>query len=333
MGSTDADLPVLGRSKEDEPKANTFVIPPYIIAEAMSSLHGSLDIRWSGPITPSEMKFVEQYVQARYPEYYGGEIGKDYGWQEGGETPEDGRGSTSTQLERRTAPGFGGSREYSPSFGNAPSELRKTQLEESSRLKEMLTKRAYLPDISISVPEMHARNRVLKYCGVTDDDYLVVFATAVQEAMRMVGEGYPFLRYNCYMSAFEEKIDAIKEYAVHKDAKFIPAPAGWLDLRVAGSQLSQHFRRKSKYIPKGLFAYPLEINGTRNSLHWVSEAQRSLWHVLLDCSDLVLGENNLILNLHKPDFVICSLFKVPNQPNKITCLMVRRNSFFITAPE
>lgn len=336
MGSNDNDLPVIGRSKEDEPKANTFVIPPYIIAEAMSSLHGSLDIRWSGPITPSEMKYVEQYVQARYPEYYGGAIGKDnlpdfLLWKEDGEASEVGGGGSSTPRERRASPGFGGNRDYSPSFGNAPSELRKTQLNEPSRLQEMLTKRALKPDTSISVPEMHARNRVLKLCSVTNDDYLVVFAKEVQEALRMVGEGYPFFKSNCYMSVLDEKMDAIKEYAVHKEAKFIQAPASWLDLHIAGSQLSQHFRRKSKYTPKGLFAYPLEMNGTRNSLHWVSEAQRSLWHVLLDCSDLVLGDNNLILNLHKPDFVLCSTYKVPNQPAQVTCLLVRRNSFYITA--
>lgn len=340
MGSNDADLPIKGRSKEDEPKANTFIIPPYIIAEAMSSLHGSLDIRWSGPITPSEMRYVEQYVQARYPEYYSGAIGKDnlpvgYTiWKEDGGTSEDGRVNSTSLQERRTSPSFGpGNRDNSPSFGNASSELRKTQLEETSRLQEMLMKRAHMPDTSISVPEMHARNRVLKYCGVTDDDYIVVFATTIKEAMRMVGESYPFLRYNCYMSVFEEETDGIKDYAVHKDAKFIQAPASWLDLRIAGSQLSQHFRRKSKHTPKGLFAYPVEINGTRNSLHWVSEAQRNLWHVLLDCSDLVLGDDKLILNLHKPDFVLCSLYKVPSQPTKITCLLVRRNSFFITTPK
>ncbi|MCO5547597.1 hypothetical protein L7F22_001048 [Adiantum nelumboides] len=335
MGSNDNALPVLGRSKEDEPKANTFVIPPYIIAEAMSSLHGSLDLRWSGPITPSEMLYVEQYVQARYPEYYGGAIGKDnlpdfLLWK--GETSQVGRSGSSTPRDRRASPGFGGNRDYSPSFGNTPSELRKTQLNEPSRLRELLTKRALLPDTSISVPEMAARNRVLKFCGVSDDDYLVVFATSVQEAMRMVGEAYPFFKSNCYMSALEEKMDAIKEYAVHNEAKFIQAPASWLDLRIAGSQLSQHFRRKSKYTSKGLFAYPLEMNGARNTLHWVSEAQRGLWHVLLDCSDLVLGDNSLILNLHKPDFVLCSTYKFPNQPIKVTCLLVRRNSFFISPP-
>ncbi|KAG0487419.1 hypothetical protein HPP92_009514 [Vanilla planifolia] len=34
----------------------------------MSTLHG-LDLRWSGPITPAERQYVEQYVLAKYPQY------------------------------------------------------------------------------------------------------------------------------------------------------------------------------------------------------------------------------------------------------------------------
>ncbi|GFY99971.1 hypothetical protein Acr_13g0013710 [Actinidia rufa] len=48
-------------------KAHT-VIPAHVIAEAISTLHG-LDLRWSGPITPTEMQYVQQYVFAKYPEY------------------------------------------------------------------------------------------------------------------------------------------------------------------------------------------------------------------------------------------------------------------------
>ena len=44
------------------------MIPAHIVAEAISTLH-SLDLRWSGPITPTEMQYVEQYIIANYPEY------------------------------------------------------------------------------------------------------------------------------------------------------------------------------------------------------------------------------------------------------------------------
>ncbi|XP_048427678.1 uncharacterized protein LOC125471400 [Pyrus x bretschneideri] len=51
-------------------KANT-MFPAHLIAEAISSLRG-LDLRWSGPITPSEMLYVQQYIFTKYPEYCNG---------------------------------------------------------------------------------------------------------------------------------------------------------------------------------------------------------------------------------------------------------------------
>ncbi|KAM1084691.1 hypothetical protein ACFX2I_022866 [Malus domestica] len=52
-------------------KAHT-MIPAHIVAEAISTLHGDgLELRWSGPITPTEREYVEQYVLAKYPQYAG----------------------------------------------------------------------------------------------------------------------------------------------------------------------------------------------------------------------------------------------------------------------
>lgn len=55
---------------------NHSVIPAQLVAEAISTLHG-LDLRWSGPITPSEMQYVQQYVFARYPQYCNGLVEED----------------------------------------------------------------------------------------------------------------------------------------------------------------------------------------------------------------------------------------------------------------
>eukprot|EP00249_Psilotum_nudum_P017757 c26475_g1_i3 orf=349-1365(-) len=336
MNSNGVEVPVRRGSKEEQLEARTFIIPPDIIAEAMSSLRG-LDLRWSGPITPTEMRYVEQYVQARYPEYYRniiGGIGEKYlpmGFalaKEDQENSEDGSCSGSgSQGEdfRRRSPGFGPA-----CFGNSLSELKKTRLEETSKLLELLAKRASLQDDSLSIPEMHARNRVLKHCGTSDEDYIVVFTNGPKEALHLVGESYPFFRYTYYMTVLEEEMDCIRKFAAHKEAKVIAAPSSWLDLRIAGSQLSQYFRRKSKHSPKGLFAYPGDIGGTRNSLHWVSEAQRNYWHVLLDSTELLLGEDQLNLTMHKPDFVLCTLPKAAGSATKITSLLVRRSSFEIS---
>jgi hypothetical protein len=153
-----------------------------------------------------------------------------------------------------------------------------------------------------------------------------------------VGESYPFFRSSYYMSILEEEGDCIRAFAAYKEAKVIAAPESWLDLRIKGSQLSQYFRRKSKHSPKGLFAYPAASSSSqqlqaaaRYSLHWVSEAHRNAWHVLLDATALTVGEDRLPLSLHRPEFVLCTLRDTTRaqqpQPARVTCLLVRRRSF------
>ncbi|CAM0150311.1 unnamed protein product [Urochloa decumbens] len=317
-------------------------IPPHIIAEAISTLHG-LDLRWSGPITPSERQYVEQYVLAMYPQYSHGLIDDDaardkddlyaayYG---GGGTasPEAAAGS-----ERRRSSPVG-----SPS--SRPDAVDTVRLE-PSRLLDMLTKKSSFPGSFISIPEIQARNRVLHHCGLTDEEYLVLFAPTPRDAMMLVGESYPFFRSSYYMSILEEEVDCVRAFAAYKEAKVIAAPESWLDLRIKGSQLSQYFRRKSKNAPKGLFAYPAVSSSSsggggkqqpaRYSLHWVSEAHRNAWHVLLDATALAVGEDRLPLSLHRPDFVLCTLADTAavraqqqQQPAaRVTCLLVRRRSF------
>ncbi|XAR50332.1 Molybdenum cofactor sulfurtransferase [Bertholletia excelsa] len=305
-------------------KAHT-VIPAHIVAEAISTLHG-LDLRWSGPITPTEMQYVEQYVLAKYPEYSNALV-------EGGEKtdlynlcikedpsdplPLDNKGKSRQSSLREPGP---------PSFGSNLPDLNKIQLE-PSRLLDILTKKSSFPGSFISIPEIQARNKVLKHCGLPDDEYLVLFTPSYKDAMMLVGESYPFFRGNFYMSIIGEEADYIREFASYKESKVIPAPETWLDLRIKGSQLSQYFRKKCKHNPKGLFSYPAEVNGTRYSMHWVSEAHRNSWHVLLDATGFVVGEDPLNLALHRPDFVFCSIENVRANPSKITCLLVRRKSF------
>ncbi|KAJ7557103.1 hypothetical protein O6H91_05G111500 [Diphasiastrum complanatum] len=289
------------------------------------------------------MRYVEQYVKARYPEYLGGSPGLEDNAvttnlpslreeQEFFDDPGTGKFVHSEEAKKRV--NFSGSgysnRDLSGCFGNSSSALKKIQLE-PSRLLDIFTRKSTNSDSSISIPEIHARNRVLKHCGVSEEDYLVVFTTGMREAMMLVGESYPFFRYNYYMTVLNDEMDLIKEFASYKEAKVISAPESWLDLRIAGSQLSQHFRKKGKHSPKGLFGYPADIRGTRTSLHWASEGQRNCWHVLLDASGLVLCEDQLNLTLHKPDYVICTLSKVVGHPTSVTCLLVRRSSFKASA--
>ncbi|CAM8925024.1 unnamed protein product [Rhodiola kirilowii] len=318
-----------GRSSSMVIKKAHTVIPAHIIAEAISTLHG-LDLRWSGPITPMEMQYVEQYVFAKYPQYSNGII------EEGAKTGTsrlwvNEESSEPLQNDKRRSPRSNlGSSYAAISMGSNHPDLDKTQLE-PSRLLDILTKKSSFPGSFISIPEIQARNKVLKHCGLQDEEYLVLFVPTYKHAMMLVGESYPFFRGNCYMTVIPQE-DYIKEFATYKETKVIVAPETWLDLRIKGSQLSQYFRRKCKNSPKGLFSYAADVNGTRYSMHWVSEAHRNSWHVLLDATALVVGEDRLNLALHRPDFVLCSLNDTLPQPTRITCLLVRKKSFDTTPP-
>lgn len=312
-------------------------IPPHIVAEAISTLHG-LDLRWSGPITPSERLYVEQYVMAKYPQYSHGLIEEEC-------CDKDDLYSTYYSSGSMTSPeGGSGDRRRSSPTGSPPSarpDIDMVRLE-PSRLLDILTKKSSFTGSFISIPEIQARNRVLRHCGLTEDEYLVLFAATPKDAMMLVGESYPFFRSNYYMSILGEDRDCIRAFAAYKEAKIIAAPESWLDLRIKGSQLSQYFRRKSKLAPKGLFAYPAvaaaDSDGVaspppRYSLHWVSEAHRNAWHVLVDATALVVGEDRLPLSLHRPDLVLCTLDDTHSQqPSaRVTCLLVRRRSFDTSA--
>lgn len=161
-------------------------IPAHIIAEAISTLHG-LDLRWSGPITPSERQYVEQYVLAMYPQYSHGLI-------EDGSCDKDDLYSTyySNGGSTASSPEAGSERRRSSPVGSPSSSAARPDMVdmvrlEPSRLLDMLTKKSSFPGSFISIPEIQARNRVLRHCGLTDDEYLVLFAPTPRDAMMLVG--------------------------------------------------------------------------------------------------------------------------------------------------
>ncbi|KAB2626144.1 hypothetical protein D8674_017804 [Pyrus ussuriensis x Pyrus communis] len=120
-------------------KAHT-MIPARIVAEAISTLHGDgLELRWSGPITPTEREF---------------DLSRICVIKESPETmPDNKRKSPRGSLKspRESCMQFAGS--------NLP-DLDRTQLE-PSRLLDILTKKCSFPGSFISIPEIQADAMVL----------------------------------------------------------------------------------------------------------------------------------------------------------------------------
>ncbi|CAI5469529.1 unnamed protein product [Closterium sp. Yama58-4] len=287
-------------------------IPPHIVAEAMAALRGNkgepaLDVRWSAPISENEMRYVEDYVKARYPAIFTECIvGLGFpmpcvleepdggGYRGGGLSPMAELLAMDDEGDAEGEGGYVGMGGPGAVFGRSNST---DILVESRDVLDL--------SMSVSVTELHARRRILQQCGVENEEYHIVFTPSVQEAMVLVAEAYPFHRHNVFLTALDQSDDSISMFATHKDSKVIQAPLSWLDLQKPGSQLSTNFRRKSKANPKGLFAYPMCANGQTFSLHWVSEAQRTCWHVLLDVTAIELDSGVFNLTSHKPDYVLC----------------------------
>ncbi|TYI94064.1 hypothetical protein E1A91_D02G177200v1 [Gossypium mustelinum] len=309
------------------------VIPAHLVAEAISTLQG-LDLRWSGPITPTEMQYVEQYVFAKYPQYCNGLVEDGLKMIDVDSlSNSDESFETVVTDNKQKSPRIVGNREsFSSSSTSGMADIDNTQLE-ASRLLDILTRKTSFLGNFVSIPEIQAQNRALKHCGLSEDEYLVLFMPNYKDAMMLIGESYPFFKGNYYLTIIAEESDYIREFASQRESKVISAPETWLDLRIKGSQLSQNFRRKCKHSPKGLFAYPADVNGTtRLSMHWISEAHRNSWHVLLDATTLVFSEGQrLPLALHRPDFVLCTVDNTHAHPSKITCLLVRKRSFDTTS--
>ncbi|KAM1745097.1 hypothetical protein ACFX11_011897 [Malus domestica] len=126
------------------------MFPAHLIAEAISSLRG-LNLRWSGPITPSEMLYVQQYIFAKYPEYCNGlveDVEKLYIDnllinEESSETP---------PYDKLKLPKSVTAKELSP-FSNTHSDLDRTKME-PSRLLDILTKKSSFQGNFVSIPEV-----------------------------------------------------------------------------------------------------------------------------------------------------------------------------------
>ncbi|KAF3944484.1 hypothetical protein CMV_029052 [Castanea mollissima] len=177
-------------------KATHSMIPAHLVAGAISTLHG-LDLRWSGPITPTEMEYVKQYVFVKYQQYCNGLV-------EEGHNKFDLDNLSIKEESTDTLPDD--KRKSPKNTSSNLSDLDKAQLE-PSRLLEILTKKSSFQGSFISIPEIQAMNRALKHCGLSEKDYLVLFMPNYKDAMMMIGESYPFFGGNFYLTIISEEFD------------------------------------------------------------------------------------------------------------------------------
>ena len=110
------------------------------------------------------MEYVKQYVFAKYPQYCNGLV-------EEGLNKFDLDNLSIKEESSETLPDD--KRKSPKNISSNLSDLHKTQLE-PSRLLDRLTKKSSFQGSFISIPEIQARSRDLKHCGLSED-YLVLF--------------------------------------------------------------------------------------------------------------------------------------------------------------
>jgi molybdenum cofactor sulfurtransferase len=170
-----------------------------------------------------------------------------------------------------------------------------------------------------------ARTAVLRFFNASEE-YSVVFTPNATGALKLVGEAYPFETGSRFLltSDNHNSVNGIREFARAAGATTTYLPSTMPSLRVDDGQLEARLQRGDR-ARNNLLAYPAQSNfsGVQHPLEWITVAQSSGWHVLVDCAAFV-PTNRLDLSEWKPDFVPISLYKLLGYPTGVGCLLVRK---------
>jgi selenocysteine lyase/cysteine desulfurase len=170
-----------------------------------------------------------------------------------------------------------------------------------------------------------ARRHVLEFFHASPDEYCAVFTGNASQALKLVGESYPFDPGGRLLLTFDNhnSVNGIREFARARGAETIYVPVIPPDLRVDSDAVAEQLAR-SPGDGHRLFAYPAQSNfsGVQHHLGWIAEAQAQGWDVLLDAAAFV-PTNQLDLSRWRPDFVVMSFYKMFGYPTGVGALLAR----------
>lgn len=173
-----------------------------------------------------------------------------------------------------------------------------------------------------------ARREVLRFFNASADEWAVIFTANATQALKLVGESYPFSPVGEYLLTFDNhnSVNGIREFARVKGARVTYVPVVLPEMRVGDEELAAHLGRE-RLDGRRLFAYPAQSNfsGVQHPLEWIERAQRLGWDVLLDAAAFT-ATNRLDLGRWRPDFVVQSFYKIFGYPTGVGCLLARKAS-------
>lgn len=172
-----------------------------------------------------------------------------------------------------------------------------------------------------------ARRKVLHFFNA--EDYVCVFTQNATNALRIVGESYPFDADSEYilLSDNHNSVNGIREYCKNKGGTVTYVPVQYNDLQISEPILEQLLQEHTKN-KKVLFSYPAQSNvtGVKHDLKWVKYAKERGCDVILDAAAFV-PTSRLDLSVVQPDFVPVSFYKIFGYPTGLGCLLIHKDSF------
>jgi selenocysteine lyase/cysteine desulfurase len=182
--------------------------------------------------------------------------------------------------------------------------------------------------IAITCLVEQARAYILEYFNASPDEYIVIFTKNASDALKLVGEAYPFEPGGNYLLIFDNhnSVNGIREFARARGARVIYAPVLPPDMRIDDEKLIGYLEQ-AEPDNHNLFAYPAQSNfsSVQHSLEWIERAQTHGWDVLLDAAAFV-PTNILDLRRWHPDYVPISFYKIFGYPTGVGCLLARKTA-------
>lgn len=172
------------------------------------------------------------------------------------------------------------------------------------------------------------RRRVLRFFNAPEDEYAAIFTGNASQALKLVGESYPFSPGDQFLLTFDNhnSVNGIREFDRARGARTTYIPVLPPDMRVDDATLDRYLELGSER-GHNLFAYPAQSNfsGVQHPLEWIGRAQAKGWDVLLDAAAFV-PTNRLDLSLWHPDYVALSFYKMFGYPTGVGLLIARHEA-------
>ncbi|OIW09842.1 hypothetical protein TanjilG_20549 [Lupinus angustifolius] len=181
--------------------------------------------------------------------------------------------------------------------------------------------------------ESRIRERIMAFMNVSEADYTLVFIANEVSAFKLVADSFQFQSNGDLLTVYDhsnEALDKMISSCKTQGVRIISAEFNWPNLGIEWRKLKKMIMSRREKKKRGLFVFPIHsrVTGTPYSYIWMSMAQENGWHVLLDLCALRPKEmDTLGMSMFKPDFMICSFYKVFGEnPSGFSCLFVKKSS-------